>query len=80
MRWQKEKDPLAPRGAPSLGRGVGLPVLGLLGLLTFGLTVTSFFLFREGEGTGDISRAVSYFEEFFNENEAIAVFLGWEGK
>jgi hypothetical protein len=80
MRWQKEKDPLAPKDAPSFGRNVGFPTLCLLGLLTIGLTVASFLLFREGEGSGDISRAVSYFEDFFDENEAIAVFLGWEGR
>ena len=75
MRWQKEKDPLLP-GRTEKERGF----LPLLGLAAAALTFFSFLLW-DGESTGgDISRAVSYFEDFFSENEAIAVFLGWEGE
>lgn len=77
MRWQKEKDPLIP------GRTVGqtgwLSPFTLFGTLALVLTVASFFLWDGSGNGGEISRAVSYFEEFFGENEAVAVFLGWEG-
>lgn len=75
MRWQKEKDPLAPGRAEKLPKAI--PFLGLAAAL---LTLFSFLLWDEDALGGDVSRAVSYFEEFFSENEAIAVFLGWEGK
>lgn len=77
MRWQKEKDPLAPRGASYIRTGALLPMLSLVAAL---LTVFSFFLFRDEGGTGDVSHAVSGLEEFFSENDAVAVFLGWEGE
>ena len=77
MRWQKEKDPLSP-GRSCEGRGVFSP-LPFFGVLALVFTVVSFFLGDAEGGTGDMSRAVSYFEDFFTENEAIAVFLGWEG-
>ena len=76
MRWQKEKDPLAP------GRAAGTRGLGglfLLALAVGALSFLSFRLFDSEAGTGDVSRRVSYFEEFFEENDAVAVFLGWEG-
>ena len=76
MRFQKEKDPLAPGKTAAGGRGVSLSLVGFLAAL---LTLLSFVLWEGDGGTGDVSRAVSYFEEFFDENEAIAVFLGWEG-
>lgn len=78
MRLQKEKDPLSPgktieeKNAPS--------VLSLFGILAVLLTVISFFAWDESAGTGTVSRAVSYFEDFFDENQAVAVFLGWEGR
>ena len=77
MRWQKEKDPLAPGKTGAHRSGASLPLVGLLAVL---LMLSSFFLWDGSEGTGDVSHAVSYFEEFFSENEAIAVFLGWEGE
>ena len=49
-------------------------------LLAVLCTVSAFFIRDEGAGEGDISRTVSYFEEFFDENKAIAVFLGWQGE
>ena len=76
MRWQKEKDPLAPRGERPL---TGVHLLPLLGLLAFSLSLGAYALFEEEEGTGEVSRAVSRFEDFFEEHDAIAVFLGWEG-
>ena len=76
MRWHKEQDPLVP-GRKEGGRGGAF--LPLLGILAAGLTVCSFLLWDDRLGTGDISLAVSRFEEFFTENEAIAVFLGWVG-
>ena len=77
MRWQKEKDPLAPRGERPLTGG---KTLALLGLLALSLLICSYALFDGNTGTGEISRTVSYFEEFFDEHDAVAVFLGWEGK
>ena len=77
MRWQKEKDPLSP-GRTEGTRGLG--ALFLLALAVGALSFLSFRLFDSEAGTGDVSRAVSYFEEFFDENDAIAVFLGWEGE
>ena len=77
MRWQKEKDPLAPKESAALSR---IALLPLLGILAGGLTLLSFTLFDESDSTGDIGRTVSYFEDFFEENDAIAVFLGWEGQ
>lgn len=76
MRWQKEKDPLIPGRSERKGGGFFLSVFGVLTAL---LTVCSFLLWDERMGTGDLSLAVSRFEEFFTENDAIAVFLGWEG-
>ena len=76
MRFSKEKDPLAPGKTAAEGKGGYLPLFGFLAAI---LTLFSFFLWEGEGGTGDVSRAVSYFEEFFDENEAIAVFLGWEG-
>ena len=49
-------------------------------LLAILCTVSAFFIRDERTGNGDVSRTVSYFEEFFDENKAIAVFLGWEGE
>lgn len=77
MRWQKEKDPLIP-GRTGEHRP-SFPVFGIA-LLAGVLTFSAFLLWDDSEGTGDISRAVSYFEEFFDQNGAIAVFLGWEGE
>ena len=78
MRWQKEKDPLSPgRSYEERGAFSSLPFFGILAVF---FTVISFFLWDAEGGTGDVSRAVSYFEDFFTENEAIAVFLGWEGQ
>ena len=76
MRWQKEKDPLIPGRSE---KGGGAFFLSLCGALAALLTVFSFLLWDDRMGTGDLSLAVSHFEEFFSENEAIAVFLGWEG-
>ena len=78
MRWQKEKDPLSP-GRKGEERSLSSPLL-LFGLLAVLLTVISFFVWNGDTGTGDVGRAVSYFEDFFSENEAVAVFLGWEGE
>lgn len=72
MRWEKEP----PRGERHWTGGALLPLLGLTACL---LSILSFALFDESEGVGDVSRSVSYFEDFFDENESIAVFLGWEG-
>ena len=77
MRWQKEEDPLIPGRTNERKGGVRLSLVGFLAALLF---FFSFCLWDGSEGEGDISRAVSFFEEFFSENEAIAVFLGWEGK
>lgn len=77
MRWQKERDPLAP-GRESGERSFSS--LTFFGLFAIILTVISFFVWDKDTGTGDVSRAVSYFEDFFDENQAIAVFLGWEGE
>ncbi len=81
MRWLKEEDPLTPGRSEerSVGRRGGV-FLSLLGALAAVLTVCSFLLWDDRMGTGDISLAVSRFEEFFSENEAIAVFLGWSGR
>ena len=76
MRWQKERDPLIPGRSEKGGGGFFVSLFGVLAAL---LTVCSFLLWDDRTGTGDLSLAVSRFEEFFNENEAIAVFLGWEG-
>lgn len=78
MRWQKEKDPLSP-GRKAEEKNAPSP-LSLFGLLAVLLTVVSFFVWNGDTGTGDVSRAVSLFEDFFSENEAVAVFLGWEGE
>ena len=78
MRQQKENDPLTPWERD--GRTPAVTPLSLFGLLAVFLTVISFFLWDDGIGTGEISRTVSYFEDFFNENETVAVFLGWEGE
>ena len=75
MRWQKEKDPLVPGRTEGAHR-----IIPLLGLLAAFFTLLSFFLWDDGAVGGEISRTVSYFEDFFDENEAIAVFLGWEGE
>ncbi len=77
MRWQKQKDPLIPGRTNERKNAAPLSLVGFFAALLF---LFSFFLWDEREGGGDISRAVSYFEEFFSENEAIAVFLGWEGQ
>ena len=76
MRWLKEKDPLAPKGAPPFHGGTLLLLVLAAGILS----LFSFWTFDARDGTGDVGRAVSYFEDFFSENDAIAVFLGWEGK
>ena len=76
MRWQKEKDPLSPREESPLSR---ISLLPLLAILAGCLTLFSFAIFKESDSEGDISRTVSYFEDFFEENDAIAVFLGWGG-
>lgn len=76
MRWQKEKDPLTQREGTPLSRFALVPLLGVLALT---LTFFSFTIFDGAEGEGDVSRTVSYFEDFFEENDAVAVFLGWEG-
>ena len=76
MRWQKEKDPLTQREGTPLSRFALLPIIGILAGC---LTLFSFLLFDESEEGSDVGRAVSYFEDFFEENGAIAVFLGWEG-
>ena len=78
MRWQKEKDPLSPWRAT--GERAPASPLSLFGLLALFLTVISFFIWTEERGTGEISQAVSVFEDFFDDNQAIAVFLGWEGE
>ena len=78
MRWQKEKDPLSP--GKSLDGKYPFTPLSLLGALAVLFTLVSFFLWEGGTGAGEISRTVSYFADFFDENEAIAVFLGWEGE
>ena len=77
MRWQKDKDPLSPGREGGTGGGRLFSLLGVLAVL---LTVCSFLLWDEKLGEGDISLAVSHFEEFFTENDAIAVFLGWVGR
>ena len=77
MRWQKERDPLTPGREGGARGGVTLSLVGLLAVL---LTLSSFLLWDGRESAGDVGRAVSYFEDFFSENEAIAVFLGWEGE
>ena len=76
MRWQKEKDPLSPgKGAPRDG-GLLFPFVGGVALALF---LCSYFLWDESGGSGELSRAVSHFESFFEKNEAIAVLLGWVG-
>ena len=77
MRWEKDKDPLTPGRERKTGGGHLFPILGALAV---GLTVCSFLLWDDRLGTGDVSLAVSHFEEFFTENDAIAVFLGWVGR
>lgn len=78
MRSQKEKDPLSP--GKTAGERSSVSPLSLFGLFAVLLTVISFLVWDESTGTGDVSRTVSYFEDFFDENQAIAVFLGWEGR
>ena len=77
MRWQKEKDPLAPRPERHFTGAALLPLFGLLALC---LSVGSYAVFHEGDTGGVVSRTASYFEEFFEKHDAVAVFLGWEGK
>ena len=74
MRWQKEKDPLTERISRPL---TGITLLPVIGILAGCLTLCSFFLHDGSEGTGDVSQSVSYFEDFFEKNDAVAVFLGW---
>ena len=49
-----------------------------VGLLSTVLTLVSFFAWRDGVGDGEIARTASRMEEFFSENEAVAVFFGWD--
>ena len=77
MRWQKEKDPLAPRAEHSF---TGTKLFPLFGLLALCLSVGSYAVYNESDEGGEVSQAASYFEEFFEKHDAVAVFLGWEGK
>ena len=77
MRWQKDKDPLVPGRAGS--DRPPFPI-SLVALAACALMLFSFYLWDGTAGTGDVSCAVSYFADFFSENDAIAVFLGWSGE
>ena len=77
MRWQKDKDPLAP--GRNFGERSTFPI-SAIALIAVALTVFSFLIWDGSEGVGEVSSAVSFFEDFFNENDAIAVFLGWYGE
>ena len=77
MRWQKDQDPLIP------GRLFGEKsffTVSAVALAAIALTFFSFLLWAGAEGVGDVSRTVSFFDDFFSENDAVAVFLGWYGK
>ncbi len=76
MRWQKEKDPLSHREGVQQSGSVLFPLVGGVALA---LSLCSYFLWDGGSGSGELSQAVSHFESFFENNEAIAVFLGWVG-
>lgn len=62
------------------GDGRGTARIALLGALAVLCSLASFFLWKDQAGEGEISRAAAYFEELVSENEAIAVFFGWDGK
>ena len=76
MRWLKERDPLSGKEGAPIGKGTLFPLVGGVALA---LGLCSYFLWDGGSGSGELSHAVSHFESFFENNEAIAVFLGWVG-
>lgn len=53
-------------------------ILCLLLSLCLFFTVLSFCLWEEGDGSGALSASAAWIRETLEENEAIAVFLGWE--
>lgn len=66
------------RDRPSVPVTGGGRILCLLLSLCLFFTVLSFGLWEEGEGEGALSASVSWLQDALAENEAIAVFLGWE--
>lgn len=68
---QTEKNTPAPQ------TGAGRLLCLLLSLCLF-FTVLSFCLWEEGERGGALSASAAWLTEILEENEAIAVFLGWE--
>ena len=73
---------LGTLGSGGLGKEEGRRVFLLcaVGLLSFTLTLVSFFTWREGASEGEIAQTASRIEEFFSENEAVSVFFGWEAE
>lgn len=49
-----------------------------LSILGIAIGFCSYFLFENGEMSGEIAAASTFFSELAEENEAIAVFLGLE--
>ncbi len=70
MQRRDERTPM-----PTTGTG---RILCLLLSLCLFFTVLSFCLWEEGEGGGALSASAAWIKEALEDNEAIAVFLGWE--